>query len=78
LFRTKVFKITRWELKAAEKVYDLAGQALVKIPKQYSSLIFEKAKSADLREYYIPPFLLELQLTQRRCHSVMSGWLIKS
>ena len=78
LFRTQSIQENPEGIKAAVKVYGLAGQALSNNPDQYRSLFLEKAQvPADIKDSYQTPTFSKLQLpTEEEINSVMK-WMVE-
>ncbi|WP_088186788.1 MetQ/NlpA family ABC transporter substrate-binding protein [Desulfosporosinus sp. FKA] len=76
LFRTKSIQDNPEGIKAAVRVYGLAGQALSSHPEQYRSLFLEKAQvPAAIQQSYKTPTFSKLQLpTPEEIDSVMK-WM---
>ncbi|MDQ7093472.1 MetQ/NlpA family ABC transporter substrate-binding protein [Desulfosporosinus sp. PR] len=77
LFRSQSIQDNPAGIKAAVRVYGLAGQALSDHPDQYHSLFLEKAQvPADIQQTYKTPTFSKLQLpTQDEIDSVMK-WMV--
>lgn len=78
LFRTKSIQDNPQGIKAAVRVYGLAGQALSNHPDQYHSLFLEKAQiPSDIQQSYKAPTFSKLQLpTQDEIDSIMK-WMVE-
>jgi ABC-type nitrate/sulfonate/bicarbonate transport systems, periplasmic components len=77
LFRTKSIQDNPEGIKAAVRVYGLAGQALTKNPDQYRTLFLEKAQiPSELKGSYKTPTFSKLQLpTEDEINSIMK-WMV--
>jgi len=77
LFRTQSIQENPEGIKAAVRVYGLAGQALSNNPDQYRKLFLEKAQvPAELNDSYQTPSFSKLQLpTEEEINSVMQ-WMV--
>jgi len=78
LFRTQSIQENPEGIKAAVRVYGLAGQALSNKPDQYRKLFLEKAQvPAELNASYQTPTFSKLQLpTEQEINSVMQ-WMVE-
>jgi len=78
LFRTQSIQKNPEGIKAAVRVYGLAGQALSNNPDQYRNLFLEKAQvPAELNASYQTPTFSKLQLpTEEEIKSVMQ-WMVE-